>query len=85
MNLPEIKIIDNSASCRRIEIKGGSLGHYPQRPMNFLSKNFHASLLDQRRPPVRPLLAAGKENSPVKAQERYRKARGVHNVLVTNR
>jgi len=29
MNLPEIKIIDNSASRRRIETKGGSIGHFP--------------------------------------------------------
>src|SRR5947207_9963248 len=35
MNLPEIKIIDNSASCRRIETKSDSVGHYPQRPVNF--------------------------------------------------
>jgi hypothetical protein len=40
MNLPEIKIIDNSASRRTIETKGGSVGHYPQRPVNFLEQKF---------------------------------------------
>jgi len=45
MNLPEIKIIDNSASRRRIETKGGSVEHYPQRRLNFEQK-FHTSLLD---------------------------------------
>jgi len=40
MNLPEIKIIDNSASRRRIEIKGGPVGHYPQRPVNFREQKF---------------------------------------------
>src|SRR6266446_3237728 len=37
INLPEIKIIDNSASGRRIETKDGSVRHYPQRSVNFLS------------------------------------------------
>jgi hypothetical protein len=40
VNLPEIKIIDNSASRRRIEIKGGPVGHYPQRPVNFREQKF---------------------------------------------
>jgi hypothetical protein len=40
MNLPEIKIIDNSASGRRIETKGGSVGHYRQRPVNFFAPKF---------------------------------------------
>jgi hypothetical protein len=35
MNLPEIKTIDNSASCRGMETKGGSVRHYPQRPVSF--------------------------------------------------
>src|SRR5947208_12363603 len=46
MNLPEIKTIDNSASGRRIETKGGSVGHYPQRPGEFFEQIFHISLLD---------------------------------------
>jgi len=41
MNLPEIKIIDNSASRRRIETKDGSVGHYPQRPVNFFEQIFY--------------------------------------------
>ncbi len=45
MNLPEIKIIDTSASRRRIETKGGSVGHYPQRRVNFFEQKF--SQLDQ--------------------------------------
>jgi hypothetical protein len=40
MNLPENRTIDNSASRRRIETKGGSIGHYPQRLVNFLTKIF---------------------------------------------
>jgi hypothetical protein len=40
MNLPENKTIDNSASRRRIETKGGSIGHYPQRPVIFRAKIF---------------------------------------------
>jgi hypothetical protein len=46
MNLPENKIIDNSASRRRIKTKAGGVGHYPQRPVNFSHKNFHILLLD---------------------------------------
>src|SRR5205823_5613656 len=45
MNLPEIKIIDNSASRRRIETEGGPVGRYAQRPVNFSRKNFHPSML----------------------------------------
>src|SRR5947207_14554386 len=41
MNLPEIKIIDNSASRRRIETKSGSIGHCPQRRLNFEQKFSH--------------------------------------------
>jgi hypothetical protein len=40
MNLPEIKIIDNSAFRRRIETKAGGVGHYPQRLVSFSSKKF---------------------------------------------
>src|SRR5437879_5681699 len=40
MNLPEIKTIDNSASGRRIETKGGPVVHYPQRPGDFFEQIF---------------------------------------------
>src|SRR5881227_3850806 len=40
LNLPEIKIIDTSASRREIETKGGSVGHYPQHPVNFFDQIF---------------------------------------------
>jgi hypothetical protein len=48
MNLPENRTIDNSASRRRIETKGGSVGHYPQRPVNFFEQKF--SYLDASGP-----------------------------------
>ena len=41
MNLPEIKIIDTSASRRRIETKDSSVEHYPQRRVIFSRKNSH--------------------------------------------
>src|SRR6476660_4609862 len=40
MNLPEIKIIDTSASRRGMETKGGSVRHYPQHPVNFFDQKF---------------------------------------------
>jgi hypothetical protein len=50
--LPEIKIVDNSASYRRIETKGGSVGHYPQRLVNFF-ESFLIPLYRKGRHPVR--------------------------------
>ena len=43
MNLPEIKIIDNSASRRGIETKGGSVRHYPQYPGELFRPKIFAS------------------------------------------
>jgi hypothetical protein len=45
MNLPEIKIIDNSASCRRIETKAALRTLSAAPGEFFLSKDFHPSML----------------------------------------
>jgi hypothetical protein len=64
MNLPEIKIIDTSASRRGIETKGGSVRHYPQHPVNFFDEKFShlnlpADLSRLRRSRVPNLARAG--------------------------